>query len=382
MPERFPVSRIATPILCIVLAVTAIMLGSVAVQAGELRDLLWQTNADGDDIHIYDIETGERLRRLAVGANPHGIATTPQSDIVFVSLERNGQSSGELLWIDKASFEITARLEVGPEPHAIAITDDGRWVFVPCRDGHYWVVDTERREVVDRIRTGGRPHNTTVSPDGLVLLSPMGEPERATLVDPRDGHKVVGEIPFSASLRPPAVAPSLGLLFQHVDGLNGFEVADISHRENIARITHATGLGVPIRPASLGFLGFAGLSRCHGLAVRPGDEEVWSVCGAHATIHSTAAPGFPERATIDLPGKGYWLTFSPDGRHAFIALSDRSEVAMVDATSKDIIRILKAGQRPKRNLVIPTDLAARQARSAASTDRRSFASIMMKHIDP
>lgn len=91
MPEDSTAVRIVTPILRIVLAVAVIALGSVSVQAEEPRNLLWQTNAGGDDIHIYDIETGKLLRRLVVGANPHGIATTAESNTVFVSLERNGQ---------------------------------------------------------------------------------------------------------------------------------------------------------------------------------------------------------------------------------------------------------------------------------------------------
>lgn len=136
-------------------------------------------------------------------------------------------------------------------------------------------------------------------------------------------------------------------------------MADIPGRELIARVSHATGLGLPIWPKSAGFLSFTGLNRCHGLAVRPGDEELWSVCGAQATIHSTVAPDFSERASIKLPGKGYWLTFSPDGRHAFVALSDHSKVAMVDATSRRIVRLLKAGHQPKRNLVVSTNSGAR-----------------------
>lgn len=31
-----------------------------------------------------------------------------------------------------------------------ATTPNGRWVYVPCRDEHYRVVDAERREVVAR----------------------------------------------------------------------------------------------------------------------------------------------------------------------------------------------------------------------------------------
>lgn len=319
----------------------------------EAGSLLWQTNSEGDDIHITAIPSGKPVRRLVVGRHPHGIATAPGSDTVFVSLERNGRPAGMLLWIDKATFAIRHRLKVGPEPHAIAVTPDGKWIYVPCRDGHYWVVDAKRRTVAARIRTGGRPHNTTAAPDGkLVYLSPMGSPRKITIVAHHAGHKVTGAIRFSASLRPPAIAPSRHLFFQHVDGLNGFEVADLRTHKTVGRIKHSTGLGIRVLPI-LGFWSLSGLSRCHGLAVRPGDREIWSVCGKHATIHSITDGRFAETAHITLPGKGYWLTFSGDGHTAFIALSDKSKTAMIDAKTRKLVRIFAAGRMPKRNLVIP-----------------------------
>ena len=324
-----------------------------------VHDLLWQTNSAGDDIHLFRIDSGELVRRLRVGDHPHGIARAPGSNTVLVSLERNDAPTGVLLWIDKNTLEIEHRLEIGPEPHAIAVTPDGKWAYIPCRDESYWVVDVEKHVVVDRIKTGGRPHNTTVSSkDGLVYLSPMGEPKRVTVVDPKAGHRVVGVIEFSASVRPPAIASSRELFFQHVDGLNGFEVAGLISRKRFARVEHSHSLSMRIWPPMLGFLGADGFSRCHGLAVRPGDEEIWSICGANATVHALTSAGFPERRHIRLPAKGYWLTFSSDGQYVFVALANDSEVAMINADTGELVRILPAGAHPKRNLVVPAEMSA------------------------
>ena len=79
-------------------------------------------------------------------------------------------------------------------------------------------------------------------------------------------------------------------------------------------------------------------------------HEVWSVCANHVTLHALAAPGFQELATIRLPAKGYWITFSPDGRYAFVALSGACGIAMIDTQTRRVVRLLKAGKHPKRNL--------------------------------
>jgi DNA-binding beta-propeller fold protein YncE len=335
------------------LAIVLQLLFSIGGQAQE-NQFLWQTNSMGNDIHLFDIDDGFALRkRLTVGPEPHGIATPDDHRVVYVSLEANGKDHGELLWINPRTLTIEHRIKVGPEPHAIATTPDGRWVYVPCRDEHYWVIDAEARRVAAKIRTGGRPHNVQASRDGRhMLLSPMGGPKRVTVVDVQAQHKVVGFIPFSDSVRPSALSADGRLLFQHVDGLNGFEVADVRRRKVVATVKHSTPLGWFIPIKRFGFLTLGGLKRCHGLALRPDQSEVWSTCAEILTIHNTSEPSFSETQSIALEGKGYWLTFSPDSRYGFVALSSRDSVAVVDAIDKRVVRYLAAGRGPKRNLVI------------------------------
>ena len=82
----------------------------------------------------------------------------------------------------------------------------------------------------------------------------MGPPKRVTIVDVNAGHKVIGEIPFANSVRPPALAADNKRFFQHVDGLVGFQVADIASRKVIATVKH----NIPEK-----YKGKS--SRCHGL---------------------------------------------------------------------------------------------------------------------
>lgn len=324
-------------------------------QAAEGPHVLWQTNAGGDDIHLLDPGTGRQVGRLVVGPEPHGLAATADGRTLFATVEASGRPAGELVWIDGVRRAVLRRQAICREPHALAATADGRWLYVPCRDGHYWVVDGRSGEVAARIRTGGRPHNTLISRDGrFAFLSPMGGAHEVSVVDIAAGHREVGRIRFSDSVRPSALSADGRYLVQHVDGLNGFEVADVGRRALIARVEHRArlpGVRLPFL-ARLGWLGPGGLSRCHGLGVRPGRDEVWSVCADRLTVHALAEPGFQELAAVRLPAKGYWITFAPDGQHAFVALSGAGGVAVVDTEARRVVRLLKAGRQPKRNLVL------------------------------
>lgn len=339
--------------LGVIFLVLCVLVASQPSRAIDRGMFLWQSNSEGTDIHIFRLDDFSLVRTLEVGPQPHGIAAPDDAHVVYVSVESNGQANGELLWINPNTLAVEHRLTVGPEPHAIATTPDGRWVYVPCRDGHYWVVDAVARRVVKKIYTGGRPHNTVASRDGrLMYLSPMGEPRSVTIVDVQAGHIVVGTIPFGDSVRPSALSENGRFLLQQVDGLNGFEVASTLERRVIATVQHSTTLGwiMPVR--RLGYLTPDGFKRCHGLAVRPDQREVWSVCAEYLVIHRLEAPAFPESSVVNLSGKGYWLTFTPDSRFGFVALSDRDQVAVVRAADKRVVRYLDVGRAPKRNLAL------------------------------
>ena len=68
----------------------------------------------------------------------------------------------------------------------------------------------------------------------------MGSPRRVFIVDVAAGHKVVGTIPYSKSVRPPALSADEKRHFQNVDGILGFEVSDVVPQ--IARVTDKLAL--------------------------------------------------------------------------------------------------------------------------------------------
>lgn len=129
-------------------------------------------------------------------------------------------------------------------------------------------------------------------------------------------------------------------------------MADVKRREVVATAEHRTPLGWFLVHRTLGWLGPAGLQRCHGLAIRPDQREIWSTCGASVTIHEIEGSAYAELARIDLASKAYWLAFSPDSRWALAALAQTDQVAVVDTASRRVVAHLPAGAGPKRSLVI------------------------------
>lgn len=330
----------------IVLAVlSAPMPGTATSFAGDDRQRqLWITNAYGDDVHIYEVGSWKLLRQSKVGLNPHGISATADGRTAHIAIENFRSDEGELIWIDTLTGKVTARTKVGPRPNENECTPDGKWIYVPCADEQWWVVNGETKKVVTKIKTGGRPHNTVVSPNGKrMYLSPMGSPKRITIVDVENGHKVLGEIPFDNITRPPAINRDETLFFQNTDNLLGFQVADIKQRKVIRTVRHTLKDGLQDKK-----------SRCHGLGVRPDQQEIWSCNVEHNTVHIHEMKSGEYRQTdlLEMPGKIYWVCFTPDSRFAFVSVRSESQVAVVDCSTKKIVTLLEAGRHPKRTQVI------------------------------
>jgi YVTN family beta-propeller protein len=322
----------------------ACLLGLICVLPGAadtVRQKLYVTNSAGDDITVIDVATNKTITTIQVGPNPHGIAVPAAQNFILVTIE--GKKPGELVWIDPQSDKVTQRMEVGPAPNQLAVTPDGKTAYVPCSDGYWDVVDLSQRKIVKRIFTGGRPHNTLCSADGKhMYLAPMGAPKRVTITDTAT-HEIIGEIPFSDSVRPIALTADEKRFFANVDGLVGIEVADVGQRQKIHRI--AAELPAEQRRAA---------SRSHGLCIRPDQKEIWECDVEHYDVHVYDIRGDKPKqiATIPIGTRIYWLTFSPDGKTCYVAARGSNAVAVVDTETKKVTTRIAAGKEPKRLIVV------------------------------
>ena len=306
------------------------------------RQKLYITNSAGNDVTIVDVATNKVLATVEVGPNPHGIAAPAAQNLVLISIE-GGKKAGELVYLDPLTDKVMKRIPIGPAPNQLAVTPDGKFAYIPVNDGHYEVVDVPAAKIVERIFTGGRPHNTLCSADGRrMYLAPMGNPKKVSIADVST-HKVIAEVPFSNVVRPVAVTKDEKRLFAEVDGLVGIEMADVPSRKMVSRV--AADLADEHKKVG---------SRSHGLAIRPDEKEIWECDVEHMEVHVYDITGKAPKqtATIPMGGRVYWLTFSPDGKMAYVSVRSRNETAVVNTQTKEIVARIPAGKEPKRLLVV------------------------------
>ncbi|MBN8824491.1 MULTISPECIES: hypothetical protein [unclassified Spirosoma] len=212
----------------------------------------------------------------------------------------------------------------------ISISPDGKIIYAPSLEKAHWnVIDAKTGDVITKIVTNSGSHNTIYGPDGKeVYLAGL----KSTMLNVADTktHTVSRQVgPFSADIRPFTVNGSQTLVYVNVNGLLGFEVADLVTGKFLHRVVvEGWNMGEVKRHSC----------PSHGIGLTPDEKELWLCDGHNYRLHvfdNTVMPPVQKTsiALKDMPG---WITFSLDGKYAYPATGD-----VIDVKTRKIIASLE-----------------------------------------
>jgi DNA-binding beta-propeller fold protein YncE len=312
--------------------------GAVLEGAAPLERRLYVTNASG--ISVFDIDHGHAfLRKIEIpnSGDYKGIAASRRLGRLYVTSHRGD----ELICLDLSNDAVLWRKNVGPYADSHWVTPDGTRIYMPLRGEIAWAVldardgsrlarlDTERGKPyeVDPIQDIG-PHNTWINKAGTrVYLEVLTVPY--IYVADTATNTVLGKIgPFTKGIRPFAVTDDERYLYANVDGLLGFEIAEISRTPWGGRMIHRVEAHTPAsrladipsppkaKPHS---------TPSHGLNLTPDQKEVWIVDGVYGYVYAFDVTSLPPKQVAAIPifeassarPHPGWLTFGIDGRYAY-----------------------------------------------------------------
>ena len=285
-------------------------------------------------ILVFDIADGHRLvRRIpvwpAARGEDHetvrGTAASARTGRFYISTTKR------LAAIDLKTDRIV--WEKSYEDHCcdrIAVSPDGQTIYAPAFGRAKWyVVHAATGELRASIAVTGWPRATIYSRDGKRAYLAAWDSPILSVAD-ANRHEVVKAVgPFSASLCPFTVNGKETMAFANVDGLVGFEVADLQ-----------TGLILDSVAAEGYNKDAAAKYECpsHGIAFTPDERELWVADGVRNRLHvfdATVYPPVPITA-IELSAQPRWIAFSSDGRYAYSSTGD-----VIGAATKKIVAALE-----------------------------------------
>ena len=157
----------------------------VAIRPGERR--AYTANIGSGTVSVLDIDSVGKLRDLAVGGRPEGIAVSPDGGVLWVA----DLDGARVQAFNTLTYERMAEVPTGPVPIRVAISPDGHWVVTSNNgDGTLTVIDTHNRVSPRTIIVSGEQSAVQVT----ILFSPDGRRIYAA----ETGRNMVAEIDFES----------------------------------------------------------------------------------------------------------------------------------------------------------------------------------------
>jgi hypothetical protein len=276
-------------------------------------DLIYAAQDDGT-VHVYDIDHHHVevrvIRLFECCADVRGITAAVPTHRLYVMYNRNSQ--GHVASIDLMSDEVIwDRVLHIPGVDRGNVTPDGRTLYLPTWEGdpgsaYELVIDAETGTEQARITLPPRSHDTIVSLDGERVFMETKSPTASIYVvdsASNDVIEVVGGYCCSGVLGPFAINGTGTKVVNDVNDYAGFQLADVA----LGRVTE--------------FIPFASGYGGHGIAWTPDESQVWVNDGGMPDVHVFDMKATPpnELHLVDVSHVPHWITFSIDGRFAYVA---------------------------------------------------------------
>lgn len=204
----------------------------------------------------------------------------------------------------------------------IAVSPDGQTIYAPAFGSPTWyVIDAATGELRTTIGVMGWPRDTIYSRDGRRAYLSAWEASVLSIAD-TTAHRIVKTVgPFSGFLCPFTVNAKETLAFANIDGLVGFEVADLQ----TGLILDSVAVNGYDKDAAAQF-------ECpsHGIAFTHDQRQLWVADGVRNRLHVFDATVYPPAvvAAIELPAQPRWVTVSTDDRYLYPSTGDVIDVAL------------------------------------------------------
>lgn len=286
--------------------------------------------AAGDDgaIRVYDMDHGHRLvntiRVFSGSADVRGATAAAPTHRFYVMYNRDQQ--GHLAAVDLLTNRVLwDKVLHRPGVDRGNMTPDGRTIYLPTWESdpdtpYELVVDALTGTVIGKVTVPKHSHDTIVSLDGKRVFMETKSATGAMYVADTATNQVIDTISgycCSRVLGPYSINSAQTLIVNDVYGYAGFQIASITTGKVIA---------------SVPFVGTHS-STGHGIAWTPDEREVWVDDGGNPYVHvydMTASPVRQTRLVRLSNPSPHWLTFSVDGRFAYVAgrkgTGDRTDI--------------------------------------------------------
>lgn len=302
-----------------------------------------QTNAAGDDSHIIDPVTNKSIGRITDIEIPHGVVGAPDGSQIYITNE----AMHSLDVVDSRTLRVKRRIPLSGRPNNVAVTNDGSKVYVAIMEmpGSIDIIDVASMTNIKTVPVNGAIHNVYVTPDSKFAVGGSIHTSTINVID-TSTDEVAWTLEMSSGIRPMTFNAnpdgSTKNIFVQLSGFHGFAVVDFERREEVARVEHP-----PVPGQEAHYDGLQG-APAHGLGVSPDGTTLWSTSKVYSTVYIHSLPDLEEIGQVFVGQHPEWVTFTPDGKTAYIGAAGDHVTYAVDVEKMEAVARIPVGQVPKR----------------------------------
>jgi YVTN family beta-propeller protein len=168
--------------------------------------IAYTANIRSGTVSVIDLKQGRKLRDIAVGGEPEGIALSNEEQVLWVADLKGAHVQA----FDTESLDKIGEVVTGPVPIRVAASPDGRWIVTSnMGDGSLTLIDAASRKKVRDVSITGTQQAGQVTilfgPDGRLYAAETGRNTVAE-IDLSTG-KVLRRLPAGTNGDGLAIAP-------------------------------------------------------------------------------------------------------------------------------------------------------------------------------
>jgi YVTN family beta-propeller protein len=303
-----------------------------------------QTNAAGDNAHVIDPVTNRVVGVIEGIEVPHGVAAAPDGRMLFITNE----SMATVDAINPQTWKVEKRIPLTGRPNNLMVSKDSRKVYVGIAQapGAVDVIDAVGLTRLKSVQVDGAVHNVYVTPDGKHAVSGSVGTSVISVID-TNTDALAWTLKLDSGIRPMTFDTnpdgSTRHLYAQLSNYHGVVVVDFATHKEIKRFV------LPDVPGEEKELEGLQGSPAHGLAVTPDQKTLLATSKWYGAMYAYSIPDFKHLGTVVVGSHPEWLTLTPDGKTAYVAVAGDDQTAVVDIKSLKVIARIPVGFVPKRN---------------------------------
>ncbi|HUR34820.1 MAG TPA: hypothetical protein VM032_13555 [Vicinamibacterales bacterium] len=319
------------------------LLSAAPLAQGRVARII-QTNAAGDNAHIIDPATNKVVGTIEGIEVPHGVSAAPDGGKVFITNE----SMHTVDAIDPRTWKVEKRIPLSGRPNNLMVSKDSKKVYVGIAQapGAVDVIDVVTMTRVKSVPVDGSVHNVYVTPDGRFAVSGSVATGVISVIDTRS-DAVAWSLKLDAGIRPMIFDTNADGSTRHIyvqlSNYHGVVVVDFASRKESTRFE------LPAVPGEEKELEGLQGSPAHGLAVTPDQKTLLATSKWYGAMYAYSIPDFKHLGTVVVGSHPEWLTLTPDGKTAYVAVAGDDQTIAVDIKTLKVMARIPVGFVPKRN---------------------------------